>query len=130
MARFRKIDPRMWGDAKFQSLGERAKLLWCYLLTGPEVTSLPGIIVAGRLHLAEALGWTPEAFEEAFREAFAKGMAKADWKARVIWLPNAWRYNRPESPNVVRSWRDHWDNTPECELKVEAYQALKPLRKA
>jgi hypothetical protein len=125
VARFRKVDPRCWADAKFRALSERGKLLWFYLLTGPEVTSVPGVIVAGRLHLAEALGWSPEGFDEAFGEAFRQGMAKADWKARVIWLPNAWKYNRPESPNVVRSWRDHWDNTPECELKAQAYQTLK-----
>ena len=52
-------------------------------------------------------------------------MVKVDWEARLVWLPQAKKYNRPESPNVVRSWRDHWDNVPECALKVEAYHALK-----
>jgi len=52
-------------------------------------------------------------------------MVKADWKARFVWLPNAKFYNRPESPNVVKSWRIPWDEAPECPLKVKAYRELK-----
>ncbi len=117
----------MWGDAKFRSLSMTAKLMWIYLLTGPEVTSLPGAIIGGEAHFAEALGLELKAFREAFLEASRKGMAKADWSARLVLLPNAKKYNRPESPNVVKSWRDHYDCLPECKLKVEAYQALKDL---
>jgi hypothetical protein len=121
MARYRKVDPRMWGDAKFRAMGQNAKFLWLYLLTGPETTSLPGLIVGGQAHFAEALGWPAEAFQEAFGEVFAKGLAKADWDARLVWVRNAVRYNPPESPNAVLGWRDHWDNIPECQLKVEAF---------
>ena len=62
MSRYRKVDQRMWADAKFLSLGDRAKLLWVYLLTGTSTTSLPGVIVAGRAQIAEHLGWSPEVF--------------------------------------------------------------------
>ncbi len=129
MSLWRPVDMRTWGDAKFVGLSDRAKLLWFRFLSGPELTSLPGLIVAGRAQLAEALGWSVEAFEEAFGEAFRQGMVKADWKARVIWLPNAVRYNKPASPNVVKSWRTHFDNVPECSLKDEAYQALEAFAK-
>ena len=128
MARFRKVDPRIWGDAKFRRLSPIPPCgqgLWLYLLTCPEATSLPGLIVAGEAGLAEALGWSLEAFRKAFAEAFREGLVRADWSARVVWVKNAPRYNVPESPNVVRSWRDHWDNVPECQLKREAYQWLK-----
>jgi hypothetical protein len=124
MARFRKIDPKMWVDAKFRKLDQNAKMLWIYLLTGPETTSLPGVIPAGRAQLTEALGWTFEVFDEAFRQVFEQGMAEADWDARLVYVPNAVRYNPPESPNVVVSWRDHWHTTPECELKNKALHGL------
>jgi hypothetical protein len=52
-------------------------------------------------------------------------MAKADFKARLVWLPNAIRYNRPESPNVVRSWGAEFDLLPECALKTEALETLR-----
>lgn len=52
-------------------------------------------------------------------------MARADFKARLVWLPNAIKHNRPESPNVVRSWGAEFDLLPECDLKREAYTALR-----
>lgn len=128
MSRYRKVDPKMWADAKFRALSPPppcGQSLFQYLLTGPETTSLPGILVGGQAHFAEALGWPTEGFAEAFQEVFRQGLAKADWEARMVWLPNAKKYNVPESPNVVKSWRDHWDNVPECELKLEAYYVLK-----
>jgi len=75
--------------------------------------------------MAEELDWEIEAFDEAFREAFAQGMVKADFKARVMWLPSAIKHNRPESPNVVRSWGAEFDLIPECDLKREAFESLK-----
>src|SRR3990172_698570 len=41
---YRKIDIRMWGDAKFCALSEKARYLWIYLLTGDHTTSLPGLV--------------------------------------------------------------------------------------
>ena len=46
-------------------------------------------------------------------------------KSRVVWVPNAIKYNKPESPNVVRSWSAEWELIPECDLKREAYEHLK-----
>ena len=74
---YRKVDMRTWNDEKFRTLSDPAKLLWLRLLTGPETTSIPGVIAIGRAALAEALGWETEALLEAFGEVFAKGMAKA-----------------------------------------------------
>ena len=128
MSRFRKVDPKMWGDAKFRALSPPppcGQSLFQYLLTGPETTSLPGVLRGGQAHFAEELGWTVEGFAKAFAEVFHEGLAKADWRARMVWLPNAKKYNVPESPNVVRSWRTAWDEVPECDLKLEAYHALR-----
>ena len=125
MSRYRKIDVRMWSDAKFRALTPRAQLLWMRLLTGPETTNIPGVVPASRPALWDALKLSPEAFDEAFREISSKGMAKADWESQLVWIPNAFKYNPPESPNVVRSWRSTWDEVPECALKCEAFQALR-----
>jgi len=128
MARYRKIDTRMWGDVKFRELSSpapSAKYLWIFLLTGPHTTNLPGLFRAGEMSLAEELGWPVETFRERFAELSGAGLAKADWNARVVWIPNAVKYNRPDNPNVVKSWRDSWDEVPECPLKSEAYERLK-----
>jgi len=79
----------------------------------------------GELALSEALGWPLEGFREAFAEVFAKGMVLADWKKRLIFIPNSVKYNPPESPNVIRSWRGFWELIPECSLKDDIQQQLK-----
>ncbi len=132
MARYRKIDTRMWADAKFRALSSplpSGKYLWIALLTGPYTTNLPGLSRVGEMALAEELGWTLEGFRKGFAELFREGLAKADWNARVVWVPNAIKYNPPDNPNVVKGWRDSWDEIPECALKGEAYQRFKEFTK-
>ncbi len=75
--------------------------------------------------MAEELDWDMEAFDKAFLEVSDHGMAKADFKARLVWLPNALKHNKPESPNVVRSWRVEMDLLPECDLKNEAIERIR-----
>ena len=117
MARFRKIDPRIWNDAKFRALSDHGKLAFLMLLTHPSMTSLGAMrgTIGG---LAEELGWSAEAFREAFQEALSKGMVEHDQKACLIAVPNFVKYNAPESPNVVRAWLGALDLLPECELKT------------
>lgn len=40
MARYRKIDSRIWNDAKFRELSDNGKLVFLMLLTHPSMTSL------------------------------------------------------------------------------------------
>ena len=126
--RYSRTSRRLWNDDGFRSLSAappNAQTLWLRLLTGPELTNIPGIIPAWEAGLAQALRWPLEGFREAFREVSAQGMAEADWEAGLVWVPNAIAHNRPESPNVVKSWLPTWDVTPECELKTKAYHELK-----
>lgn len=121
-AMFRKVDAGTWSDAWFCSLKDDGKLLWLYLLTGREVTSLPGLIVAGRSQLAETMGWTIDRFGTVF--ASFGSHAEADWAARVVWLPNATKYNKPANPNVVLGWKKLLPLVPECDLKTRALLSL------
>ena len=128
MSRYRKIQVRTWGDEKFRKLSPLPPCgqgLWFYLLTGPHTGPIPGLFRAGRAAMAEDLGWPLEAFDKAFGEAFREGMVKADFEARFLWVPNALKHNKPESPNVVTSWGAEFDLLPECSLKAEAYEAIK-----
>ncbi len=124
MARFRKIDPRIWNDAKFGAFSDNGKLAFLMLLTHPNMTSL-GAMRATLGGLAEELGWTAEAFREAFREAQSKGMVEHDPKACLIAVPNFIKYNAPESPNVVKAWIGALDLLPECALKARVVARAK-----
>lgn len=116
MSRYRKVDPRIWNDAKFRELSDNAKLVFFMLLTHPGMTAL-GAMRATLPGLAAELGWDSEAFLEAFREISEKGMAEHDPKACLVALPRFLRYNPPESPNVVKAWEAALDLLPECDLK-------------
>lgn len=127
MSRYRKIQVRTWSDEKFSKLSSIppcGKGLWFFLLTGPHTGQVPGLFRAGRAAMAEELEWEVEDFDKAFQEVSDQGMAKADFKARLVWLPKAIQHNRPESPNVVKSWRSAIDLLPECDLKDEAIQHI------
>lgn len=128
MARYRKVDVRMWRDERFRRLttkGPNGRECWQFLLTNPHTTSIPGVYAAYPETLAAELRWSTEGFLEAFGEAFREGLAKADWKAGLVFIPNAIKYNQPESINVVKSWAPAWDELPECSLKLEAFEHIK-----
>lgn len=123
MGRYRKADTRMWGDAKFRRLSPPppcGQSLWLWFILGPHNTNLPGLFVSGEASMAEALKWPLKGFRLAFEEIVAQGMAKADWDSRVVWIPNAIKYNVPSSPNVVKSWAENWEEVCECAIKEEA----------
>jgi hypothetical protein len=147
MARYRKIDVRIHDDEKVRRLSQptpNGKYLFTYLLTCRSTTSIPGLFCAGEAQLAEELGWPlgppidaalagcrtgcrtalPTTFRQAWLEVAGQGLVMADWEARVVWVPNAFKYNRPESPSVVVGWRIPWDEVPECPLKLRATGAL------
>src|SRR5690606_10325875 len=75
--------------------------------------------------LAEALDWPLPALRRCFTEIEAQGMAFADWKRKVVWLPEAPRYNPPESLNTVIAWRTALAEIPACELRDKAEAGLR-----
>jgi hypothetical protein len=128
MGRYRKVESKLWSDKKFNQLSAQkpsGQTLWLYFLTAPQPGPMPGLFNAGRKGLAETLGWSQKAFDKAFAELEALGMAKADFKARLVWLPHAIKYNMPASINVVKSWADELEFLPECALLTEAIEAFR-----
>lgn len=124
MARYRKVDSRIWNDSKFSGMSDNAKLVFFMLLTHPNMTALGGMRATPE-GLAAEMKWAPEAFREAFGEALAKGMAEHDERACLVALPKFLKYNPPESPNVVKAWWGALDLLPECRLKAEVIQRAK-----
>src|SRR5208337_3670487 len=137
MGRYRKIDPRIWNDAKFRTFSDNGKLAFLFILTHPYMTSL-GAMRATTSGLAEELHWDLKAFGKAFGEALSEGMLEYDPGASCLVVPNFLKYNPPESPNVVTSWGKIVDLIPECKLKDELFEYIKdylkdlgePFRKA
>jgi hypothetical protein len=103
--------------------------LWIYLLTGEHTDGLPGLYRIGEAALAEALGWSLNALREKLEELTSLGMALTDIKARVIYLPNALRYQFPDNPNHIKGLGKSFRRIPECELKDAWLKQLKEIAK-
>lgn len=121
MARYRKIDVRIWNDSGFGSLSDDAKLAFLFCLTHPHLTSL-GAMRATIAGLAAELGWETGRFSAAFDElvgvnADERTLVEYDAECAFVGLPNFLKYNAPENPNVVKSWGSLLDLLPECESK-------------
>lgn len=128
LGRYSKITRRMWNDAMFRDLSSappNGQTLWIRLLTGTELTNIPGLFPAWDAGLARALRWSLEGFHGAFGELSSKGMAEADWHSGLVWVPKAITHNEPDNANVVLSWRAAWQELPECELKHRAHRELR-----
>ncbi len=124
MAKYRPVDVRVWTDRKFVSLSTNGRLLWIFLMTTPSTLPIPGVVVGGEEALAEQLGWTSKLLRTVFAELFAKQLSvRVD--GRLIWLPNAIRYQPAKNPKMVIGWSRTWDDVPECGLKHEIWLALK-----
>lgn len=131
--RYSKVSRRIWNDATFRALSAPqpcGQALFLRLLTGPELTNIPGLIPVGEGALSEALGWSLEAFREAFREVSREGLAEGDWEARLVFVPKAIFHNEPQSPNVIAAWATAWDEAPECTLKMRAWEVLRGYTKS
>lgn len=124
MARYRKIDVRMWNDRKFRELSDKAKLAFILLLTHPDTTQI-GTIRTRVSNLADELGWQRDAMLHAIQEVTLNGMIDADEKAGLMVINNFLKYNAPSSPNAFKSWRELIDLMPECDLLDRHVASLK-----
>lgn len=124
MARYRKIDVRMWNDRKFRELSDNGKLAFILLLTHPDTTQI-GTIRTRVSNLADELGWQRDAMSHAIQEVTLNGMIDVDEKAGLMVINNFLKYNAPSSPNAFKSWCELIDLMPECDLLDKHVARLK-----
>lgn len=125
--RYSKVSRRVWNSRDFRELSAakpNAQTLWLRLLTGPELTAIPGLFAVREGGLAEELGWPVRSLRRCMQEITDRGMAKFDRKAGLIWVPRGIWHNPPDNPNVIVGWRIAWKELPDCSLKDEAQAAI------
>jgi hypothetical protein len=123
MARWRKIDTRIWADERFRALDDRGKLLFLCILTHPNMTvlgamrhTIPGI--------AMELGWSAEAIQGAFADLVGTeenpGPLIVNEGAHLVALRHWFKYNKPEYPKgLEKLWKGALDLIPECPEKYQ-----------
>ncbi len=118
--RYGKIYAKIWSDENFCKLSSQkpsGRYLFLHLLSGPHITSVPGLWILGERELAERLNWSLQGFRKVFREILGLGMAEYDDIHRVLSVPNSIVYNAPTSPNMVVGWAKAFDEIPDCLVK-------------
>lgn len=89
---FRKIETRLWHDEKVREMTSDTKLLWLYLLTGPQSNSL-GCYVISKAAIADDLDWPLPKLERTFSELLAKRLVQYDTPTRLLFIINYLKHN-------------------------------------
>lgn len=124
MSHFRKVNVKIWADAKWRKLSDDAKLLFLSVLTHPHMTPY-GALAAPVDTIAFQLQWKRDRVCKAMDEVISVDMLHEDRDAGLIIAPNFLQYNRPASSKNVASWFNTWDMLPECPLKAKYFESLR-----
>jgi hypothetical protein len=115
MARYRKVDPRIWGDENFRPLSKEEKLVALYILSGDQTNPI-GIFCFSQAKCAEDLDISLQDFDRIFSKVLKVFRWKFDRKRKVLYIPTWWKYNTPENPNVLKSFAPFIQGLPQTYL--------------
>lgn len=122
MARYKKIDVRIWNDAKFNALSSDAQLIFLYLLTSPQTTML-GAVPVDKHTVSRILKFNDIRYGIGYKQLYEYGMLEYD-EAGIFWIKNFLKYNPPENPKVVISYSSLLDLFPECPLLIKIAKSV------
>ena len=126
MQNYRKLEIRILNDEKFRSLSDDAKLLFFTLYFHPHSTSLGAFRISPNT-MASDLNWPQERLDIALERLTESLLVRVDKLASYCEFPNFLKHNKPESPNVIRSWEHYWDKIPECRYKRELFNKINKI---
>lgn len=98
MARYRKIDPRIWNDDKFRMMSHIDQLAWLYILTGPDSNRI-GLYQFSVARAAEDIGIDTASVRRSLDVITKFGLAYYDDQSRLIFIPKWLEYNEPSGAN-------------------------------
>ena len=115
---YRKVDPRIWNDAKFHSFSIEAKMIFLYILTSPRLTRI-GALPMRKSSVFEEITPSPTPcatpWEAGLSELCESGVLDYDDRG-LFFVRNFLKFNAPDNPSVVKGWQVDFDCLPECAL--------------
>ncbi|MGH8158390.1 MAG: hypothetical protein ACREPQ_09730 [Rhodanobacter sp.] len=121
MREYGQIQSAFWQSADAEAMSDRAKLLVCYLLTGPYTNGL-GCFRVTDGNLMDDLGWVSETVSETLSELSHIGFAYR--LGKVLFLPNFLRWNAIANPKVAKARIKELETLPTNETKALAARVL------
>ena len=131
--RWSAVTRAMWTDERFLNLSSpqpNAQTLWLYLLTTPHQIPIPGLLPLGPGAIADDLGWDIPDVRVHLKELEEAEMIMICYRPALIFLPRAIHHNQPANPNMIKGWRNGFDNLPECVLRTLAVSHIRRGLKA
>jgi len=124
--RYRQVTGGMLNDAKVRGFSIQALTVWTAFLVGPQTTSLPGVLTGRKEpHMLAVSDWLSEhEFDVAIAQIVGQKMAITDWKAGLIFLPNATKHCPVPSQKTIKGWSSTWRDIRDCELKWHVFHHL------
>jgi hypothetical protein len=121
---YRMVACPVW-RTRLRGLSPFALALHYLLTTGPNTTSIPGLLSAGEMELAGQLGMDLDAFRAAWAELVRREMVEADWELGVVWVKHTASEDPPNGPNTVKRWRTLVrTELPDCAFVRRALQGI------
>jgi hypothetical protein len=128
-AKYRKLDPRIWHDEKFQTLSPQHKLIAVYCLTCSDCNRI-GLFHLSLARAAEETGYPSD--------TLAKGMAYVchtlGWGfervSSTLFLPTWWKYNGACGPKTMAGNLQDLHDVPQTPLIQQFKEATKYLTDA
>jgi hypothetical protein len=118
IGRYRKVYPRIWRDPSFVGLSEGERLVALYLISGPQMNRI-GLTHFSIFTAAEDLGTTPDTFAKRLSKVCATFGWFYDRRARVLYIPSWFTFNRPENENVLKGILNDLGDVPASPLAEE-----------
>src|SRR5262245_20555462 len=122
--RWRRVYSHVWWAAHFQQLTHAERDVYFYCRTGPQSTSV-GVYRLSTAQAVEDIGIiTAAEFDACFDVVCRAFTWRFDPVTRVLFMPDWFDDNNPQSPNVCVAWRKLLANVPECALKRDAVDVI------
>ena len=113
----------LWNDETFRAWPEHARMLWIYLLSCPSGNSF-GYFRLRDGEILDHLQWSHRQLKRAWEPILRDKKVFRDVARNVVFLPNACRFNRPDNPNVLKSWEKLINSVPSSALREQFIAAL------
>ena len=104
MSGYAKVLKSLWIEERFTSLPEESRHLLLYLITSPHTNSL-GYYRLPNQYICADLQWDLVRVEKAWEPLEKSGLAHHCHKTQIVFLPENFKTNAPENPNVIKKWK-------------------------
>ena len=109
---------KTWKKLAFRQLPLAAKAVYCFLRTGTVTSNFAGVVEASIAQIGADLDVPERVAKRHLAQIAAEGLIEADWKNRLVWIPDALlEVQRGVNEHEASQWRIRFLSLPECPLR-------------